>query len=386
MKVAFLTGSTHSIPRLGREARIYHMAAYLASRGIEVGLFGSRFAEESLAPRMSQFQSSSTWSGGDWYPLSVMNAPTLVKNVPSLIRQSKTLGRYDAIISELGTAWKALWFKEINRLPIVLDEHNVEWQLMRQQELSAGRSYAWRRLRMYERVCHAAFDQVTVVSATDKAAFEADGTPGEKMTVVSNGVDTVAFRPDAGLGQMIRKEYGLSQDDPLIMYMGSLKFFPNVDAVGSILKTIYPGARALVPNLRLMITGPGSEDLPNPTPNEIITTGVVDRALLPSYINAADLCMAPLRFGSGTRFKILEWMACGRAVIATRKAAEGIDVTHGDDVILEDDIEKYPAVIADLCQDRNLRKRLGENARTFVEKTYGWEKCVAPLERWLRTL
>ena len=79
-------------------------------------------------------------------------------------------------------------------------------------------------------------------------------------------------------------------------------------------------------------------------------------------------------------------MACGRAVIATRKAAEGIDVTHGDDVILEDDIEKYPAVIADLCQDRNLRKRLGENARTFVEKTYGWEKCVAPLERWLRTL
>ena len=316
------------------------------------------------------------------YPLSMKSLLGLTKTIPSLIRQTRELRGYDAIISELGSAWQVLGSKEISRLPMVLDEHNVEWHLMRQQEISLGKPCPWRRLRTYERICHAAFDHVLVVSPLDKAIFEADATPSQKMTIVPNGVDTVIFRPNAELGQTIRNEYRLGQDDPLLMYMGSLKFFPNVDAVSSILKTIYPKARAMVPNLKLMITGPGSEDLS--TPHEVILTGVVDRYSLPSYINAADLCLAPLRFGSGTRFKILEWMACGKAIIATRKAVEGIEVTHGDNVILEDDIEEYPALISNLCRNQSLRTTLGKNARALVERAYGWERCVAPLEKSLR--
>lgn len=385
MRVAFLVGSTHGIPRLGGEARVFHMAKFLATSGIEVDLFGSRFQSELIGHNMSQYRSFRSWSGGDLYPLSIKSLLGLTKTIPSLIHQTRELRGYDAIISELGTAWQVLGSKEINRLPMVLDEHNVEWHLMRQQEISLGKPYPWRRLRAYEKICHGAFGQVLVVSAIDKLVFEANGTPSQKMTIVPNGVDTVAFRPNAELGQTIRNKYGLGQDDPLVMYMGSLKFFPNVDAVGSILKTIYPKAQLMVPNLRLMITGPGSEDLSNPS-HEIISTGVVDRSSLPSYINAADLCLAPLRFGSGTRFKILEWMACGKAIIATRKAVEGIEVTHGDNVILEDDIEEYPALISNLCYDHSLRTRLGENARSFVEKTYGWEECVAPLEDLLRRL
>jgi glycosyltransferase involved in cell wall biosynthesis len=385
MKVAFLTGSTHRIPRLGGEARIFHIAKFLASRGIEIGLFGSRFAEESLGPQVSQCQIFRRWSGGDWYPLSIKNSPTLARNIPSLLRQSRTLESYDAIISELGTAWQALWCKKINRLPIVLDEHNVEWHLMRQQELSSGKPSAWRRLRTYEGICHAAFDHVLVVSAIDKSVFEANGSLGQKMTIVPNGVDTIVFRSNVELGQMVREAHGLGQDDQLLMYMGSLKFFPNVDAISSILKTIFPKARALVPDLKLMIVGPGSEDLSDHA-QDVISTGVVDRSSLPSYINAADLCLAPLRFGSGTRFKILEWMACSKAIIASRKAVEGIEVTDGENVILEDDIEEYPALISSLCHNHNLRTRLGENARALVEKTYGWERCVAPLEDLLRSL
>jgi polysaccharide biosynthesis protein PslH len=386
VKVAFLTGSTHRIPRLGGEARIFHMAKFLASSGMQVDLLGSRFGEELMVPNMSQRQSFGAWSGGDWYPFSVKGVPMLMKSAPALMRQLRLLRRYDVIIAELGSAWQGLCSKQVNRLPVVLDEHNVEWDLMRQQEASAGTPHPWKRLRSYERICQAAFDNTLVVSAIDKIAFEADGTPAEKMTVVPNGVDTVAFRPDAELGQAIRSKYELRQDEPLVMYMGSLKFFPNVDAVASILKTIYPKARALVPNLRLMITGPGSDALSNPAPDEIITTGVVDRSLLPSYINAADLCIAPLRFGSGTRFKILEWMACGKAIIATRKAAEGIEVTHDHNLILEDDLEEYPALISKLCRDPALRATLGKNARAFVEKTYAWEICFAPLEKLLRRL
>lgn len=386
MRVAFLVGSTHGIPRLGGEARVFHMAKSLATRGIEVDLFGSRFQEELIGHNMSQRQSFRSWSGGDLYPLSVKSLFGLTKTIPSLIRQTRALRGYDAIISELGSAWQVLDSGKISPVPMVLDEHNVEWQLMRQQETSLGKPYPWRRLRAYERICHSVFDHIIVVSAIDKSVFEANGTPNRKMTIVSNGVDTVAFRPNAELGQTIRTEYRLGQNEQLLMYMGSMKFFPNVDAVNSILKTIYPKARAILPNLKLMITGPGSENLSNSTPYEVISTGVVNRSSLPSYINAADLCLAPLRFGSGTRFKILEWMACGKPIIATRKAVEGIEVTNGDNVILEDDIEEYPALISNLCHDHSLRTRLGKNARAFVEKTYGWEKCVTPLEELLRTL
>lgn len=360
------------------------MAKFLASRGITVGLFGSRFAMESLGTSISQFQYLDRWSGGDWYPLSIRSSPTLIRSIPSLLRKSQVLETYDAIVSELGAAWQVLGFKGISHMPIILDEHNVEWYLMRQQEFSSGVPKPWSRLRTYERICHATFDHVLVVSEVDKMTFESDGTPLQKMTIVPNGVDTTVFRPNFKLGQKIRSDYGLRQDDCLVMYMGSLKFFPNVDAVSSILKTIYPKAMAIVPNLKLMIVGPGSEDLTKSAPHEIISTGVVDRSLLPSYINSADVCLAPLRFGSGTRFKILEWMACGRAIIATKKAVEGIEVTHDENIILEDDLGEYPTLISNLCYDHDLRTKLGKNARDFVERTYAWENCVAPLERLLR--
>jgi len=386
LKIAFLTGSTHKVPRLGGEARVFHLAKTLASGGISVDLFGSRFGEELLGPDVSQFQAFRTWSGGDWYPLSIKSVPTLVKNVPSLARLGGLLRGYDAVISELGCAWQALCCKQINSTPVVLDEHNVEWSLMRQQEISAGVPHPWKRLRLYERICHEAFDDVIVVSAVDRAAFEAGGTPATKMTLVPNGVDTHIFRPDAEAGRVVRKECGLRNDDLVVMYMGSLKFFPNIDAVNSILKKIYPRAQAMIPNLKLLITGPESEDLRDPTSHDIISTGVVDRSLLPSYINAADVCLAPLRFGSGTRYKILEWMACGKAIIATRKAAEGIEVSHGDNILLEDDVDQYPKLISELLGDQVLRTELGDNARHFAVENYDWDKCVAPLGELLRRL
>ncbi|MDA4123006.1 MAG: glycosyltransferase family 4 protein [Thaumarchaeota archaeon] len=386
MKVAFLSGSTHKIPRLGGEARIYFMAKCLAASGIQVDLFGSTFSDELIGPNMSQSRSFRGWSGGDWYPISARGIPTVVKNAPSLVHQNSVLQGYDAIISELGSAWQGLCLKPVNRLPMVLNEHNVEWHLMRQQEQSLGRPFPWRRLRVYEKVCHATFDNVVVVSELDRDIFEADGTPGRKITVVPNGVDLDTFSPAAGPRREVRARYQLEEETPLLMYMGSMKFFPNVDAVSSLLDVIYPRARTLVPNLRLMLTGPGYEDAKVSIPKDVILTGSVEHFSMPPYINASDICVAPLRYGSGTRHKIIEWMACGKPIIATRKAVEGIEVTSGDNLILEDNLDQYPSLISNLWRDPLLRNRLGENARVFVEKTYGWEACVAPLERFLRSV
>jgi len=384
MKLAFLTGSTHGIPRLGGEARTYHLARSLANMGIDVDLFGSTFQSELIGPGMSQSNSVKGWSGGDWYPISLTGSPALVRSIPSLMRKAMVWSGYDVIMSELGSSWQALGVKEIVRLPMVLDEHNVEWQLMRQQAHTTGVSFPWKRLRAYEKLCHKAFNHVLVVSALDKSVFGIDGTPDQKMTVVPNGVDTAAFRADPERRLLVRGKHGLNDNVPVVMYMGSMKFFPNVDALSSLTSKIYPRAKALVPNLRLMLTGPGTDTLSGLPFQDVIRTGVVNRALLPSYINAADVCLAPIRFGSGTRFKILEWMACERPVIATAKAAEGLEVTSGSNIIIEDDFDNYPEIISDLCRDEQFRSRLGSKARNLVESKYAWEKCIAPLGELLR--
>ena len=386
MQVAFLTGSTHGIPRLGGEARIYHIARTLASSGIQVDLYGSRFDNELISSHMSQRQSFAGWSGGDWYPLSLKSSLAMVKNLPSITHRRRTFVDYDAILTELGTAWQILFNKWIVGVPLVLDEHNVEWDLLRQQELSTGRPQPWRRLRSYERICHRVFDHVLVVSRHDEDVFEAEGTSKEKMRVIPNGVDTSLFHPDFEAGQLIRKRIRVGPDTPLLMYMGSMKFFPNVDAVDALLGSIFPKSRQTVPSLRLMLTGPGTTELPVTNDDETIVTGVVERTSLPSYINAADICLAPLRFGSGTRFKILEWMACGKAIVATKKAVEGIEVTHQDNIILEDNVSKYPGWISELALDVKIRERLGTRARAFIEERYSWEKCIQPLGELLRNL
>jgi glycosyltransferase involved in cell wall biosynthesis len=105
---------------------------------------------------------------------------------------------------------------------------------------------------------------------------------------------------------------------------------------------------------------------------------------VPSYINAADICIAPIRFGSGTRLKILEWMACERPIIASSKAVEGLDVKNGVHLIVEDDFSKYPECISALLNDESLARRLGTNARTLIESKYDWSICVSPLVSLIR--
>jgi len=201
---------------------------------------------------------------------------------------------------------------------------------------------------------------------------------------VPDGVDTQVFRNDPVLGRLTRDEYMIGQDTSLALYMGSMRYFPNVDAARTIIGQIFPQARKAVPTLRMMILGAASQRVLGTGNQDLIIANGVPHREVPAIVNAADICIAPLRYGSGIKFKVLEWMACGKVVIATSKAAEGIGVTNGREIIIEDDFEKYPALISRLLDDPPYANEIGQNARQFVLKNLDWDICSEPLLRYIR--
>jgi glycosyltransferase involved in cell wall biosynthesis len=95
----------------------------------------------------------------------------------------------------------------------------------------------------------------------------------------------------------------------------------------------------------------------------------------------ADICIAPICSGSGTRLKILEYMAMGKPVISTSKGAEGIDYTHGLNIVIEDEIERYPEIIHQLVADETRCSDLGRNALKLVREKYDWQIYRKSLEK-----
>jgi glycosyltransferase involved in cell wall biosynthesis len=103
------------------------------------------------------------------------------------------------------------------------------------------------------------------------------------------------------------------------------------------------------------------------------------------YIGGATVYVAPLRVGGGTRLKLLQAMAMGRAIVATSLGAEGFPVTHGRELLLADSADSFAQAVLTLLDDAQQRVQLGEAARGFVESNYGWDALVPKLETLYRS-
>ena len=129
------------------------------------------------------------------------------------------------------------------------------------------------------------------------------------------------------------------------------------------------------PRVKLRIVGrnPPESVLARRGPN-VEVTGAVDD--VKPWIERATAVVVPLRIGGGTRLKILEAMAMGKAVVSTSLGAEGIDVVGGRDLLLADDPELFASQAIRAVEDRELTVRLGEAARRLVAARYGWSASV----------
>jgi sugar transferase (PEP-CTERM/EpsH1 system associated) len=275
------------------------------------------------------------------------------------------------------------------RPAVVFDNLNCEYLLQQRAFLTdlraparwPGAAYSfvqWRRLRRYEaQVCRRA-DRVLAVSEADAAALR-KLVAGLDVTVVPNGVDTRAYRPGTSRPKS-------QTPNNVLVFTGTMDFRPNVDAVLWFARRVLPRVAAQVAEAHFFVVGQRPHrrlDGLRADPAVTLTGWVED---VRPYIAQATVYIAPLRIGGGTRLKLLEAMAMGKPMVATRLGAEGYPVTHGRELLLADTAADFAAAVVALLRAPERRAELGRAARAFVEQRYDWRAIVPRVEAVYRSV
>ena len=259
-------------------------------------------------------------------------------------------------------------------VPIVLDEHNIEFELVRR--MSQGESNLARRvynlleyvkLRHEEERFWTSVDGCVLTSGREEPIVLAR-SPATATCVVPNGVDTVYFHPDASVPA-----------PDTMAFTGHMGYRPNVEAAEHLITDILPLVRRRVPGAQFNAVGqqvpPSLAALAGPGVN---VTGWV-RDVRP-YLAAATVVVVPVRIGGGTRLKVLEALAMGKAVVSTAVGCEGIEVTNGQHLLIADDPEEFAECVLSLMRDPVRARALGGEGRRLVERQYDWASVSQVLE------
>jgi glycosyltransferase involved in cell wall biosynthesis len=290
-------------------------------------------------------------------------------------------GRYDVVQVEF-MQMAAFEYRRVGPRPpvFVLDEHNVEYDLLKR---TAGASKEparllynalnWRKLAREERAAWKRFDGIAFTSERD-VEFAKRECPDARTAVVPNGVDIDAFSPST------------SPVEPgTMLFFGAINYFPNEDGVVHFVDDILPLVQSTHPSSRFMVLGPGArEPVLSRARAGVDILGMVDD--VGPYIERAEVIVVPLRVGGGTRLKIVEALAKGKAVISTSIGAEGLDVTHDKDILLADTKEDFARQIGRVLGDPDLRARLGKAGRELAERRYAWRTIASGLESFYSEL
>lgn len=262
------------------------------------------------------------------------------------------------------------------RTPIVLFEHNVEyriWQRLHDVEGNAVRrallALEWRKMRRVEsRACTEAA-LTLAVSEEDRQSLLADAATA-RIASIPTGVDTGFFMPRAS-----------AELHGHLVFTGSMDWHPNEDGLLDFLDRTWPRLRERVPHVTLSIVGR------NPRPRlcqaaaragGVTVTGTVDD--IRPYVHRAAVYVAPLRVAGGTRLKLFEALAMGKAVVASRIAAEGLPLVPGRHFLEANEPSEAVAAVTELLRDRNRRAALGAAGRRLVEESFSWPAVADEVE------
>jgi glycosyltransferase involved in cell wall biosynthesis len=231
----------------------------------------------------------------------------------------------------------------------------------------------WRKFESFERRAFAAATRVVAVSQHD-AALIRDRFGSRDADVVDNGIDRgyfEAIRPDP--------------DPATLLFLGSLDWRPNRDAIEVLLERIFPAVRAAEPAARLLVVGrkPSSalvEKLRN-APGVELHADVPD---VRPFLATSGLLVVPLRIGGGSRLKILEAMAAGLPVVSTSVGAEGLELVPGVNYIAAEIQDEMAESLIACIRDPRPARAMSERSRPMVLDRYDWDHLGNRLERvWL---
>jgi polysaccharide biosynthesis protein PslH len=266
------------------------------------------------------------------------------------------------------------------RSKIVFDDHNAETELQRrnmQTDLALPRRWPAAaysavqvgRLRRFEAWACGAADWVTAVSAADQSHLQALIAPATTpISVIPNCLDVAQYRLDG--------ETAVPFD---VVFSGKMDYRPNVDAALWFADEVWPRILAQRPSATWAIVGQKPHprlarlrDLPGVT-----VTGWVAR--VQPYLAGAGVVALPFRIGSGTRLKLIEAMAAGKALVSTPIGAEGFPVQHGREIVLAEGGAALATAVLHLLDNAEERARLGQAAQQFAQR-YDWRVVVPQFE------
>jgi sugar transferase (PEP-CTERM/EpsH1 system associated) len=272
----------------------------------------------------------------------------------------------------------AIYVKKLLSVKKMVSTHNIEadiWQRYYETERNLLRRYyireQWRKVECFERAALSWMDGATAVSNLDAIRlFKV--CPELRLTVIQNGVDLDYFRT-----------LPLPVQACHVVFTGSMDWRPNQDAVRYFIRDILPLLRQTRPDLECTFVGrspPADIQRLGEVPGVHIT-GTVDDVR--PYVERAAVYVVPLRIGGGSRLKILEALAMGRAVVSSTVGAEGLDVVHDQHVVLADDPRSFAQSVLHLLDNPERCRELASEGRRLVQRCYGWDALAERLEGFI---
>lgn len=310
------------------------------------------------------------------YTVSKFSHPQVTQRLLQVVAEDKP----DVIVCDFVYAAQCIpWDTPI---PKILFTHNVETSIWKHHYKFARnpvwKALSWREYRAmdrFERDCINKVDHVLTVSDHDRNIF-ASMIDASRITVIPTGVDVEYFHPS-----------GREEDPNTLVFSGAMDWMPNEDGISYFIREILPRIRKQVPNASLCVVGRdptrGLYGL-GATQRGIEITGRVDD--IRPFVHRAAVFIVPLRIGSGTRLKIFEAMAMGKAIVSTTLGAEGLPVRPGHDIAIADGPREFANATIDLLRDPVRRAEIARAARELVEHSYSWDAVVQPFEAVLKTL
>lgn len=254
------------------------------------------------------------------------------------------------------------WLKS-KGVKIILDCHNIEFQafddslnIFSLSKKIVGKLLTSNLKKLeIEGTCQS--DAILACSSFDSEFFK---KYNKNTHIIPNGVDVAYF-------EQTRNHF-----DPVLIFMGGVGYPPNEDAIKFYITEIHPLVKKAIPHIKFLAIGTEQKWLKERglDDSSIEALGFVDDVR--PYLNQASVGICPIRYGSGTRLKILTYMAAFLPVVSTQKGAEGVNYTQGWDILMQDDPALFAKEIIKLIHSEGVSKKTAQNGHDFVLKNYDW--------------
>lgn len=293
--------------------------------------------------------------------------------------KSVAAGRVDLVHVDI--LFLASCLHAVPGVPIALNHHNIESDLLRRRASNGQRLSRWyfaRQAAMVE-------DAERVLARTAGVNLVVSALDGERLrhlagdvavTVVPNGVDVTYFQPVAGV----------NTEPSHLVFAGGMDWFPNRQAMMWLARELWPALRRDNAERRMTVVGrqppPELVDAARHDPS-LAVTGFVDDVR--PYISRAAIYLCPITVGGGTRLKILDALAMARPLVSTDLGVEGLDLQEGRHYLGANSTDEFVAQVGRLEREPGLAHALATAGRQFVEQRYGWPAITDALdEGWRR--